>query len=460
MPLRGVLRVFPFLLLLSPLDVESQEVARIPIIDAPAKTPALGGAIRMNSRLYQDEEGESDLVPLYLYEGDYLFAHGTKFGLHLFRNDRFGINIGARYQFMKLEPDPENEFLDGIYERKQTWEAGIEGAVRGDWGILQAGWWTDVKSRHGGDIAELTYRYRWDFGRWMVSPYVTMRRLDDDVTAYYYGVSPLEARPGRPAYVPEEALNVEWGVNTWYQASESLFAFANIGVASLDGTIVRSPLVEEESSAAAFFGAGYLFGGGAKNVYDEGQNESPWSWRVMYGYQAQSNIFPNLMAGRIQNSNVAGTNLAGFTVGKLFKGGDRVEWWGKASLYRHIEEPRQEDFWSYNAYMIIMGKGYSPWSQNLLFRWGFGLGVSYAQEIPIVEQIKQAKKGEKTNRLLNYLEFQVDFPISRLIKSKFTRDCFLGMTVAHRSGIFATSDILGSVNGGSDWVNLSYECVR
>lgn len=460
MPSRGVPGVLVLLLLLLPPTVESQEVARIPIIDAPAKTPALGGAIRMNSRLYREEEGENDLVPLYLYEGDYLFAHGTKFGLHLFRNDHAGINLGARYQFMKLEPDPENEFLDGIAERKQTWEAGIEGAVQGDWGVLQAGWWTDVQNRHGGDIAELTYRYRWDFGRWMVSPYVTMRWQDNDVTAYYYGVSPREARPGRPAYLPNEALNVEWGVNTWYQASESLFAFANIGVVSLDSTIVRSPLVEEESSVAAFLGAGYLFGGETRNVYDEGENESPWSWRVMYGYQAQSNIFPKLMAGRIQNSNVAGTNLAGLTVGKLFKSGDRVEWWGKASLYRHIEEPRQEDFWSYNAYMIIMGKGYSPWSRELLFRWGFGLGVSYAQEIPIVEQIKQERKGEKTNRLLNYLEFQVDFPIGRLIKSEFTRDCFIGMTVAHRSGIFATSDILGSVNGGSDWVNLSYECVR
>ena len=72
----------------------------------------------------------------------------------------------------------------------------------------------------------------------------------------------------------------------------------------------------------------------------------------------------------------------------------------------------------------------------------------------------QRGSNENTNRLLNYLEFMIDFPIDRLIKSKFTKNCFLGITAAHRSGIFATSDILGSVAGGSDWVTLSYECLR
>ena len=166
------------------------------------------------------------------------------------------------------------------------------------------------------------------------------------------------------------------------------------------------------------------------------------------------------MAGLIRESDVAETNLAGFTLGRLFQGGERAEFWGKISAFRHLEDPFQDDFWSFNAYVIAIGKGYSPWSGKLAFRYGFGLGVSYAQEVPIVEQIKQERKGENTNRLLNYLEFTVDFPVDRLVESKLTKNCFLGMTVAHRSGIFATSDMLGSVAGGSDWVTLSYECVR
>lgn len=441
-------------------SVAAQEVARVPIIDAPPQTPGLGGGIRLNTSPYVGQADVDDLVPLYLYEGEYLFAHGTKFGVHAWRDEHFSLDLGARYQFLKLDPDPDDPILDGVLERKQTVEAGIEGAVKGVWGQLQLGWWTDVQNRHDGDQLELTYRYRMDIGKWMISPYITAKWLDADMVNYYFGVSPIESRPDLPAYSAGDAVNLEWGVNTWYQMTPRLFAFGNLGVVSLDSAIFASPLVEEDSAAAVFVGGGYLFGGEKGNVYGDGGNRNPWSWRVNYGYQAASNIFPKLMAGRIQSNDEASTNIGGLTLGKLFQGGERVEMWGKLALYRHYEDPLQDDFWSYNAYVILTGKGYSPWSQKLAFRWGFGLGVSYAEQVPIIEQIKQARKGEKTNRLLNYLEFQVDFPLERLVDSKLTRDCFLGMTVAHRSGIFATSELLGSVNGGSDWVTLSYECVR
>ena len=167
------------------------------------------------------------------------------------------------------------------------------------------------------------------------------------------------------------------------------------------------------------------------------------------------------VAKRIGASNVeVDTEIAGFTIGRLFQGGDRAEFWGKLSYNRHLENPGQDNFASYSAYMMAIGKGYSPWSKQLAFRYGFGFGINYAQEVPLAEQIKQARKGEKTSRLLNYLEFMIDFPVDRFIKSKLTRNCFLGLTVMHRSGIFGTSDVLGSVAGGSDWVTLSYECVR
>ncbi len=54
----------------------------------------------------------------------------------------------------------------------------------------------------------------------------------------------------------------------------------------------------------------------------------------------------------------------------------------------------------------------------------------------------------------------VDFPIDGIIKSKLVRNCFVGVTVVHRSGIFSTSDILGQVAGGADWYTAHIECLR
>ena len=103
---------------------------------------------------------------------------------------------------------------------------------------------------------------------------------------------------------------------------------------------------------------------------------------------------------------------------------------------------------------------YALLKSNVSLRTGFGFGVSYADKIPVVEQRKQGARDRNTSNLLNYLKFQVDFPIENYIKSKLTRDCYAGMTVVHRSGIFGTSDILGDVSGGSDWVTFHLECLR
>ena len=437
----------------------AQQVGQIPIIDAPPQTPGLGGGIRFSSEVYDNDSGDADLVPLYLYEGKYLYAHGTSFGAHLFNNETFQLDLEARYRFSELDPE-DDEFLEGLEERDQTWEGGISGSVKGWLGELDLAWFTDLGSEHEGNQVELSYRYRFDFGNWMISPYISGMWLDDDITGYYYGVSPQEARPGRPAYEPGSAFNLEWGVNTWYQLTDHIFVFGNFGFRGLDDTIVDSPIVAEETIALAFVGAGYLFGDQLKKGSEGGFEIRDWSWRVAYGYQAHNNIFPKLMSGLIRESDVAETNIAGFTLGKRFQGGRRAEFWGKLTAFRHFEDPYQDEFWSFAAHIMAMGKGYLPWSEKLAFRYGFGLGVSYAAEVPIVEQIKQERRNDNTNRLLNYLEFQLDFPVDRFIESRFTKNCFLGVTIAHRSGIFGTSDLLGSVSGGSDWVTLSYECVR
>lgn len=107
-----------------------------------------------------------------------------------------------------------------------------------------------------------------------------------------------------------------------------------------------------------------------------------------------------------------------------------------------------------------MGTGYSPLSGEEIFRLGFGFGMSYAEQVTLAELSKQAAKGQNTSRFLNYLELQVDFPLRRLSKARWLQNCYAGATVVHRSGIFGTSNILGDVSGGSDWITAHEECVR
>ena len=187
---------------------------------------------------------------------------------------------------------------------------------------------------------------------------------------------------------------------------------------------------------------------------------SEWSWRVNYGYQADGNIISEVDQGDFSKSSVVDTNIAGIALARLLTDGKRVDFYGKFAMYRHLETPHQENFNSYNAYIMAMAKGYSPWSGNEIFRWGFGFGVSYADQVPMAEQLKQEAKGGTTSRFLNYLELQVDFPLRRISKAKWLQNCYAGMTVVHRSGIFGTVDMFDNVSGGADWITASLDCVR
>jgi len=448
-----------------------QEVARIPVMNVPAGTTGLGAGFRFGDNPYissgESDEVPLDLIPLYLYEGRFLFAHGTSGGVYFINNDRFSLSALVRWRFQQLDPDTDPIFA-GLDRRHQTLDAGFAASYRSRFGDFNFEVVTDTLNNHNGQEAEFTYRYNIERGAWLFSPFVSWGWQSDNLANYYFGVSESEATPERPAYEVGDEQFVTFGVTSSWQATDRILLFGNLGFGGLGPAVEASPIVDDPSFSAAFIGGTYVFGNVLKPVAGD-DRVSEWSWRVNYGYQAEGNIVSGIDQGDFSKSSHADTNIGGVTVSRLLTDGKRVDYLGRFALMRHFEKDvttengmftSDSDFWSYNAYVMAMGKGYSPWSGNEVFRWGFGFGMSYADQVPLAEQSKQEEKGGNTSRFLNYLEMQVDFPLRRLFKAKSLQNCYAGMTIVHRSGIFGTSNLLGDVSGGADWITLHLECVR
>ena len=448
-----------------------QEVARIPFINAPSGTAGLGGGFRFGNNQYissgESDEVPLDLIPLYLYEGKYLFAQGTSFGVHFFKNDKFSISALGRWRFQQLDPSEDSIFA-GLERRHQTLDAGITSTYKGSLGEVTLDWVTDTLDKHNGQEVQFSYRYNFKRGAWSFSPFITWGLQSENLANYYFGVSASEATPERPEYDVGQAQYFVLGLNTSWQIGDNVLLFANVGFGGSDKAVENSPLVEEPNFSQAFVGGTYMFGNALEPIAGE-DRVSEWSWRVNYGYQAAENIISGIDQGDFSKSEHADTNVGGIMFSRLLTDGKRVDFLGRLAFYRHFEEgvtsndgafTADKDFWSYNAYIMVMGKGYSPWTGEEVFRLGFGFGMSYAEQVPLAEQSKQAQKGENTSQFLNYLELQVDFPLRRIWKARWLQDCYAGATVVHRSGIFGTSNILGDVSGGADWITAHFECVR
>jgi outer membrane protein len=93
-----------------------------------------------------------------------------------------------------------------------------------------------------------------------------------------------------------------------------------------------------------------------------------------------------------------------------------------------------------------------PWSERVLTRVSFGAGFSLAQRVPLTEVRDQSRRGRSTNRLLNYLDPSVDVSVGDLVGSRRLHDTFIGVGLSHRSGIFGSSQLLGNINGGSNYL--------
>ncbi|MEJ2257507.1 MAG: MipA/OmpV family protein [Woeseiaceae bacterium] len=439
------------------------EVAEIPFFHTPKGTTALGGGLRLGRDLYLDSENDEirkfDLVPLYLYNGKYVFFRGTAGGVHLFSNDHIELNLLGRYRFNQLDPD-RSDYYEGMEKRRQSLDAGIEARYRGKWGSVNVNYLGDALGRHEGQSAEVTYRYPIDRGSLSFSPFISWAWNSDDLANYYYGVRPDEERQNRPAYMPGAAQYFSFGLNTTWWLADHIQFFANMGFTGSDDVIDESPLTDLESATVFFAGGTYVFGNVRHpELYISSDRAREWSWKVNYGYQADGNIVGEIDHGDFSKSSYADTNIAGLTLGKLLSDGPRIDFTGKFALFRHFEEDEGNgNFWSYALFVAATGKGYSPWTNDEWFRYSFGFGMSYADKVPIAEQRKQVDRESNTSRFLNYLELQLDYPLRRLFKAESMQDCYAGITVVHRSGIFGTSDILGDVAGGSDWITAHLEC--
>jgi outer membrane protein len=104
-----------------------------------------------------------------------------------------------------------------------------------------------------------------------------------------------------------------------------------------------------------------------------------------------------------------------------------------------------------DAYMKAFYYGF-PWSHRVNTRFGFGYGVSWANRVPYTEVVSQANRDRPTSKLLNYLDPTIDVNVGDIFGADSWKDTYFGLGISHRSGIFASSRLLGSVDGGSNYI--------
>jgi outer membrane protein len=156
------------------------------------------------------------------------------------------------------------------------------------------------------------------------------------------------------------------------------------------------------------------------------------------------------------------TGIIGIEIGKpLWEDvyGLPIDLVAKVGLIRHIERGLQDDF---NQYTLSIKAYYKkfPWSNKIGTRIGLANGLSYADQIPFVERESLEGRKRNTSHLLHHMDLSFDMNLGDIFNSKTLKDCFFGIAISHRSGMFGKVSFYGDVDGGSNYNMFSIECLR
>lgn len=413
----------------------------------------LGFISRIEDSPYKEAGNRRDLLPLYLYEGERFFLNADRAGFKLVNDDaqRLDVFLGRRLEGFPEDDIPES--LEGMEARNTTVDLGFAYRRTLPWGTLRASVMHDVGGVNHGSELRAGYSYDWRGDRWLLRPDLSVAWRDSKLNNYYYGVRADEATDERPAYEPGSGVNVSLGLYGSYAIFENWRLLGGVSVTQLDSSVRDSPIIRDGLQPAVFVGAVYDFGTPLTRWDDE---DSPLLVKVFYGRASGEGChmarIMTLRCTSLDHENP--TSVTGVHVGRPFL--ERVNGWpvdfnGYVGLLFRDENGLQANSWQVDAYMKAFYYGF-PWSRRVNTRIGMGFGISYSNHVPWTEVTSQARRERPTSKLLNYLDPTIDVNVGDIFRSERWRQTYFGLGISHRSGIFASSRLLGSVNGGSNYI--------
>lgn len=204
----------------------------------------------ISSRLYP--------VPLFGYDGPRLYMYGVSGGYRLIKGPMWSLGPVFRPRFTGYQAD-DSAALRGMDDRDWTLDLGAAWSWRTDYGLISAGWVTDVFGRHKGHELEFSYTIMFPLAGFDIIPSAAVQYQSSDLVDYYYGVDPDEARPGRPAYEAGGAWNPYLRLAVRRKLNERWSLLLGGQLDWFDSEIKDSPIVDDSRDFMLLGGLLYSF---------------------------------------------------------------------------------------------------------------------------------------------------------------------------------------------------------
>lgn len=247
-------------MLLLPVGIQAQERKQGYPPTAEESEWGIGVASISNQQGIQGIARDTRFIPIITYENQYIrwFGPFVDFKLpnvEISAGHTLEFSFSGGFDFSGYDEDEANEtpILQGMDEREGAFAVGPKINWKSPWLDFEFSWMTDVSGDRDGNSASAKIEKNWMFDRKvLLTPYVSVNWLDDEFVDFHYGVRDHEVRSGRPGYIGESTINIEYGLRAAYIFNMQNSLSINLSITSLGSGITDSPLVDSSTENNLF----------------------------------------------------------------------------------------------------------------------------------------------------------------------------------------------------------------
>lgn len=200
-------------------------------------------------------------LPAITYKSDRLYLKGTSAGVHLFKNEKHELSVGASYLGLEFKPRKTDERpLKELDKRRSTMLADLSYSYVSKIGLVRAQIAQDVLGHSEGQLANLSLHVPWMTDTFVVMPGVGVQWASAKHNKYYYGISEREsAKSGLKRYNPGQTFSPYATLEAKYKINECWDIIAKGRVEYVTGRIKNSPMIGKSFTTSAMAGVQYNF---------------------------------------------------------------------------------------------------------------------------------------------------------------------------------------------------------
>lgn len=200
-------------------------------------------------------------LPFVTYKSDRFYAKGTSLGVHLLKNERHELSVGASYLGLEFKPRrTDDRQLKQLDKRRSTMLADISYSYVSRFGLVRTQLGQDVLGKSDGMLGNLSLHVPWMTETFVVMPGIGVQWASSKHNEYYYGVSRTEAaRSGLRRCSPGNTFSPYLMLEAKYKLSDGWDVVAKARTEYVTGRLKDSPMVGKSFTTSIMAGVQYNF---------------------------------------------------------------------------------------------------------------------------------------------------------------------------------------------------------